>query len=522
LGVRSHEARDEPPPGRRGPSALAATLLALLVLLGLLANGRPIGAGAPPWLVSTFDAAGGALLGKLLASIGGAAAASFLFLAVGSRRPIDDARAAALLLAFGTTVWASAQAFSVTPFSTALVAAAVLLLVLGEDDPSRAPRAGLPLALAAALQPADLALALVLVLVAVIRRPRQIGLWALWSAPGIALGLGLAVRGGSATASPTAFGIDEAWAPRLAALWVSPVVGLLVFAPVMVVALVGLLRALRDQDAPLAAGCGAAFLAHGLLMATRPLAGGSWGPRDWTDALPLAVLFLPEGLDVLRGAGTALAFLSVAVQLLGAFTYDGRWDRLFAPTPEKRTAVLWDAAQSPIPFQLGERVWILALPEVHGGKARVAEHRIVLGGPEGARISASSSRVAVEGADPTLGNVHLQGGARVQGGHIRLESSSDAIFFRVRPESRLRQLEIRITGRGQGTLAVGEASFWNPAPRIRERAVSGDFRLRFPYHYAESGGGDLRLSLPSGSAEVSSVRLVPPTEPENVIRLTGS
>jgi hypothetical protein len=149
----------------------------------------------------------------------------------------------------------------------------------------------------------------------------------------------------------------------------------------MVVALVGLLRALRGQDAPLAAGCGAAFLAHGLLMATRPLAGGSWGPRDWTDALPVAVLFLPEGLDVLRGAGTALAFLSVAVQLLGAFTYDGRWDRLFAPTPEKRTAVLWDAAQSPIPFQIAERVWILALPEVHAGKVRVAEHRIVLGGP---------------------------------------------------------------------------------------------------------------------------------------------
>jgi hypothetical protein len=162
----------------------------VLVLLGLLANGRPIGAGAPPpWLVSTFDAGGGALLGKLLASIGGAAAAFFLFLAVGRRRPIDDARTAALLLAFGTTVWASAQAFSVTPFSTALVAAAVLLLVLGEDDPSRAPRAGLPLALAAALQPADLALALVMVLVAVIRRPRQIGLWALWSRAGIALGL---------------------------------------------------------------------------------------------------------------------------------------------------------------------------------------------------------------------------------------------------------------------------------------------------------------------------------------------
>jgi hypothetical protein len=521
LGVRTHEPREEPRPRRRGPSVLAATLLALFALLGLLANGRPIGTGAPPWLASSLDATGVALVGKLFASIGGAAAALFLFLAVGRRRPLDDARTAALLLAFGTTVWAAAQSFSVTPFSTALVAAGTLVLVLAEDDAALGPRAGLPLALAAALQPADLMLALVLAFVAVIRRPRQIGLWALWSAPGIAVGLCLGMAR-AAGGSGSALRLDETWAKHLAAIWVSPAAGLLVFAPVVLVALVGLARALRREDAPLAAGCGLAFLAHGLVIAARPLIGGSWGPRDWTDALPIALLFLPEGLDVLKGAGTALAFVSVAVQLLGAFTYDERWDRLFAPTPEKRAVAVWDAARSPIPFQLGERVWITALPQVHEGKLRVAEHRIVLGGPEGARVSAMGSRLVVEGADPTLGNVHLQGGARAQGDRIRLESAGDAIFFRVRPESRIRQLEVRITGRGQGTLALGEASFWNPEPRIRERAVSGDFHLRFPYHYADSGGGDLRLSLQSGSADVSSVRLVPPTEPENVIRLPGS
>jgi hypothetical protein len=495
-----------------------AALLGLLVFAGLLANGRPIGTGRVLPFAPAFDATGGALVGKVLASTAAAVAASFLFLAVGRRRPQDEARTAALLLAFGTTVWAAAQSFSVTPFATALVAGAVLLLVLSEDDPALAPRAGLPLALAVAIRPTDLALALVLLLAAVIRRPRQIGLWALWSAPGIALAVAL----GLANASILSLRLDGAWASRLAALWVSPAAGLLVFAPVVLVGLAGLVSACRrEDDAPLAAGCALALLAHGLVIAARPLVGETWGPREWSDAMPLALLFLPEGLDRLKGAGTALAFLSVAIQALGAFTYDGRWDRLFAPTPETRTAVLWDVAQSPIPFQLGERVFIGALPQLHDGKVRAAEHRIVLGGPEGSRVTAASSGLVVEGADATFGNVCLLSGARVQGDRIRLQSPGDAVAFRLRSESRLRLLEVRVAGRGQGTLALGESSFWSPEVRIRGRAVSGDFHLRFPYHYPESGGDDLRVLLASGSAEISSLRLVPPTEPENVIRLSG-
>ena len=378
-----------------------------------------------------------------------------------------------------------------------------------------APRAGLPLALAVALHPADLALALVLALFAVVRRPRQAGLWALWSAPGIVLALAAAIGAPSGPAPR----FDAAWAPRLAALWVSPAAGILVFAPVVVVALVGLASALRREDAPLAAGCELAFLAHGLFIAAWPLAGETWGPREWTDAMPLALLFLPEGLDRLKSAGTALAFLSVAVQALGAFTYDGRWDRLFAPTPEKREAAVWDAARSPIPFQLRERGFILALPQVHEGKVRVAEYPIVLRAPEGSRISAGASRLLVDGADPTFGEAHLLGGARAEGDRIRLDAAGDAVFFRVRPGSRIRRLEIRIAGRGQGTLAVEETNLEIPEPRVRERAFAGDFRLKIPYHFPESGCGDLRVFLRSGSALLSSVSLVPPTEPDHVIRL---
>lgn len=514
MGVRSYETREVSPVRRRGPSVGAALLVAVVVLLGLLANGRPIGSGRAPLLSLAGDATP-ALIGKLLASVGATAAAFVLFLAVGRRRPRDDARTAALVLAFGTTVWASAQSFSLIPFSTALVAVAVLLLVLAEDDAALGPRAGLPLALAVALHPADLALALVLALAAVIRRPRQAGLWALWSAPGIAVALAAAIW------APTgpALRFDDTWAPRLAAVWVSPVAGILVFAPGVLVALVGLASMLRREEAPLAAGCALAFVAHGLAVAAQPMPGGTWGPREWTDAMPLAILFLPEGLDRLKSAGIALCLLSVAIQALGAFTYDGRWDRLFAPTPEKREAALWDAARSPIPFQVRERVGILALPLVHEGKFRIAEYRIVLGAPEGSRITAGPSRLLVDGADPTFGEAHLLGGARAEGDRIRLAAAGDAVFFRVRPGSRMRRLEIRVEGRGQGALAVEETAFWSPEPRVRERAFTGDFRLKIPYHFPDSGGGDLRVSLRSGSVLVSSVSLVPPTEPDHVIRL---
>ena len=515
MGVRSHEAREEPRPLRRGPSVGSAVLLAGLVLAGLLANGRPIGSGAPSSLAFEFDATGGALVGKLVASLACAAAALFFFLAVGQRRPVDDARTAAVLFAFGTTVWAAAQSFSAIPFATALVAVAAWFLVRAEDDPAWAPRAALPLALAAAFQPADMALALVLGLFAVIRRPRQAGLWALWAAPGVAVGVAMT------DASWPGLHFDAAWAPRVAALWMSPAAGLLAFAPVVVVALVGLASALRREEAALAAACATAVLAHGLVIAARPLLAGTWGPRDWTDAMPLCLLFLPDGLDRLRSAGTVLAVASVAVQALGAFTYDGRWDRLFAATPEKRVAGLWDAPQSPIPFALGERVGIVALPQVHEGRVRVAEPRIVLRAPEGARMSARLSRLAVEGADPTFGNVHLLSGARAEGDRIHLEAG-DGVFLRVRPESRARRLELRINGRGQGTFVVEEASFWSPEPRVRSRAITGDFRWTLPYHYPESGGSDLRVSLRSGSADISSIRLVPPTEPDNVIRLQGT
>ena len=83
----------------------------------------------------------------------------------------------------------------------------------------------------------------------------------------------------------------------------------------------------------------------------------------------------------------------------------------------------------------------------------------------------------------------------------------------------MRTLEIRIVGRGQGRLGLGESGSGS-GTRWREEAVSGSFRLKLPYVFADSGGADLKIVLRSGGPiALESVALVPPSEPDNVLRL---
>jgi hypothetical protein len=217
-------------------------------------------------------------------------------------------------------------------------------------------------------------------------------------------------------------------------------------------------------------------------------------------------------------AGVFLAMLSVAIQGLGAFTYDGRWDRLFRGESGRITSP-WDMARSPIAWQIRQRVLHLAVPAIADRHAVVRDHILVVGGPEGSRASFVGEGPLVAGSEATLGDVALEGGARVLLDTVELRAVGDGIFLRVREGARQRRLELRVAGRGRGTLAVSEGGFWNATPRTSTEGASGDFRIRHPYFYPESGGGDLRVTLRAGSVEVRSLALVPPGEPENVIRL---
>jgi hypothetical protein len=236
-----------------------------------------------------------------------------------------------------------------------------------------------------------------------------------------------------------------------------------------------------------------------------------------TDALPLLFLFIPEGLAVWPRVGAALAALSIAVQAVGAFASDHRWERLNEPLGP---ALLWDPAKSPLVLAVEERVIWLALPTVRRGRAWVCEHPLVLFGPEGSRVAFGGQELVVTGAEGLFGDVHAEGGAKVKEGRLRLSRSGDALFLRVRPRAQKRRLELRIAGRGQGTLWVEERTFWSEVPRGTSYPLEGDFKLRHQYYFPESGGDDVSISLRSpGSAELLSVALVAPGEPESVIRL---
>jgi hypothetical protein len=214
-----------------------------------------------------------------------------------------------------------------------------------------------------------------------------------------------------------------------------------------------------------------------------------------------------------------LAIVSVAVQLLNAFANDQRWERRYQHPAKPGHPELWDVARSPIPFYARRRTVIFALPGRRDGKLSIREHRLVIGGPGGSRFTFAGDDVVVKGADATADNVELVGGARVEGERVSLSSAGDGLFLRVRPVARLRTLELRIVGRGRGAVAVEEASFWSAAPRRKEYPVAGDFHLRHPYHYPDSGGPDLLLTVSRGDISLASVAFVAPSDPENPLQL---
>ncbi len=220
----------------------------------------------------------------------------------------------------------------------------------------------------------------------------------------------------------------------------------------------------------------------------------------------------------------ALAAVSVAVQALGAFSYDYRWERLYWRGGDggRAPAALWDVVRSPIPFYLQRRVVILALPAVKDGRAYVREHPVVVLGPTGSRVVFSSDPPRVDGADATMEDVHLQRGARVEDGRA---APPRAMGRRAVPRRGRRRGSAASScaspGRGQGVLYVGEKTFWSEQPRWSTYPVSGAFRLRHPYDYATSGGPDVIVTIGKspGEIDLESMALVAPGEPANPVRV---
>ena len=489
---------------------------------------------APVFALASFvfdlDETGSAMAGKLAASLLSAAAAAVLFLAVRARRRAEvEGLWAAVLFALGTTVWSTSQALWQHPAAVLFLSLALLCVVRAEDDTVWAGRAGLPLALMVAARHSDVVLAGVLSIAIAVRWPRRIPLFAVCAAPVAAAVL---AYNAWAFGAPLAHGFSgstsrfsETWGVGQAGLLVSPGRGLLWYTPVAAIAILGLVRSFRFGERWLASALGSAALAHLVFMGKwgEWHGGESWGPRMLTDALPLLFLFLPEGMEALPRLTALLGALSIAVQALGAFAYDYRWERLYQRADEDKTAALWDPARAPILFYVRQGVVIQAAPFLKGRQLAVREHPIVLRDTPGSRAEFRGGALAVTGSDPTFEDAHLQRGARVVDDRLRLRGRWDALFLRLRDDAKPRKLELRIAGRGQGPLYVSERTFWSD-PRFTTYSASGAFLFRHRYQFASSGGGDISVTVGRGGGEVelTSVELVAAGDPLRPYRIDGS
>lgn len=272
---------------------------------------------------------------------------------------------ATLAAALGSDLWVvgSQAPWEHGPAALALTLAMLFL------TPRPAPRAGLLLGgLAAAIlvwcRPLDLIFAVAILLRVAAERPRALA----WFLPApIVLGSALvaynvwffgSIAGGHAQIEalhPVLHGVEGAWSGHLldgmAGTLLSPNRGLLVFCPWIIVALAtlpatfGRLRAWPPGVWLLGA------LGVDLLVLSKYAiwwGGHCFGPRYWTDAIPIFAVLLGLGLDWARArchplvAIAALTIvLSVAIQAIGAICYPSSWNGSPADV-DRRPGRTWD------------------------------------------------------------------------------------------------------------------------------------------------------------------------------------
>jgi hypothetical protein len=318
-------------------SVLALPFVALLdPLVGTLLPlpARLLAERGDPLLVKAWT------IESLIASAWVALATVFVTLAACQRTTFPLALLTGLTFAFGTTAWSTASRglWGHAPALLAL-AVAVWLVLQAPARPALLGWVGLPLGLAFAVRPQTWPIALALSGYVALSYRRQLpwllGMLVLPVLPVLAYHCWLYGRPFSPYSSPGQLLTASDPLLALAGLLVSPSRGLVIYSPILLVALVGAAARWRAGqfgrlEAALALSAGLTLLM--LASFANWWGGHSFGPRLLTDLLPLLMVFLADGFEAIRRggggwrllAGTAIAgllLISVAIHAIGANTY---------------------------------------------------------------------------------------------------------------------------------------------------------------------------------------------------------
>lgn len=452
-------------------------------------------------LLFDLNPAGLQAAGKLAAAFLAAFATALLARSFAKRASPARALVSALLFGIGTSVFSTAQALwqhpAVVLFLVIALSALERLDTLGPADRLKPGLvAALSLSLAAASRPAVIPMAATLFVFLLTRkRHRAVLLAGAAAIPAAAVGFYNATFFGA----PWRFGpagmgqrFFAAFPESIGGLLLSPARGLLIFTPVALIALGGL--ATRTRTCARARGLAAAVAAHFLFIAAwnEWHGGESFGPRLLTDLLPALFFFLPEGLAVWPKAGALLGAFSVAIQLLGGWTYDYRWERLHQRGLDF-DAALWSWTDSPLAFAVREGVVIQGRPDLEARRVRLRVRRSTPFGPKGSIVEATPSGLRISGA-PFVRDVRLERGARAGAEGMALSHPGDALAFRAGSPA-LRS--VRLVGSLDGVLRLETSSGATSVP------TGGAFDLTLPLILAP--GEDVFVRAEAGLLRLARV-----------------
>jgi hypothetical protein len=273
-------------------------------------------------------------IGFLVASLVFALATTIIYLIARLSLGTGFSLLVAFVFAFCTSAWSTASrsiGWQHGP-SMLMLAAALFVILKARSRPWLVQFAGLPLAFSFVVRPTNAIAILLLTVYVVVEYRRYFFRYILWTLPVVIPFLLYNLRVYDALLSPyyLDWGTHGRLLKGLAGTLVSPSRGLLVYTPVLLLSLLGVVLKLRDRCfTKLDTALLATLLLHWVMIsAWRMWWGGfSFGPRFFTDVLPFFVYFLipvVAKIGALRGPRKIILGASFAVLAAVSFFVHSR------------------------------------------------------------------------------------------------------------------------------------------------------------------------------------------------------